>query len=59
MLKELGKRVGYEDDDIHFGLVGKACKLNEDMRMLCRVLDSMGCEGKPMKVRNHMVDEET
>jgi hypothetical protein len=54
--KERGKRVGHEDD-IHFGLVGKACKLNEDMHMSCCVLDSTGCEGKPMKVGSHMADE--
>jgi hypothetical protein len=59
MLKERGKRVGHEeDDDIHFGLVGKASKLNEDIHMPCCVLDSMGCEGKPM-VESHMADEET
>lgn len=50
--------MGHEDDDIHFELVDKACKLNEDMHMPCCVLDSMGYEGKPSKVKSHMVDEE-
>lgn len=57
--KDQDKQVGHEDGDIHFGLVDKACKRNEDMDMPCRVLDNMGCEGKPMKMRNRMVDEET
>lgn len=59
MLKEQGRQVGHEDDDIHFGLAGKARKLNEDMHTVYCVLDNMDCEGKPWKVKNHMVDEET
>ena len=57
--KDQGKQVGHEDDDIHFGLVDKACKLNEDMHTQRCALDSMGCEGKLLKGRSHMVDEET
>lgn len=57
--KERGKRVGHEDDDIHFGLVGKPCKPYEDMHMPCCALDSMGCEGKPLKVKSHMAGEQT
>ena len=57
--KDRGNQVGHEGDDIRFGLVGKACKLDEDMDMPCCVLDSMGYEGKTLKVRNHMVEEES
>jgi hypothetical protein len=46
-----------EDDDIHFELVGKRGKLNEDTDMPCCVLDSMDYEGKLLKLRSHMVDE--
>ena len=57
LMKDQGKQAGREDDDIHFGLVGKACKLSEDMHMPCCVLDSMDCELKQLKVRSHMVAE--
>ena len=50
--------MGHEDG-ILFALVDKVSKVNEGRCMLCRVLDSKDCEGKTLKGRNHMVDEET